>query len=117
MFAYVERSTSKPSLLEHAMEFGQTIPPPVMADVVLQSPQKHERRHEQQHMSTGPQHAAHFLQPGEIVVHVLDDVECGYEIKRAIFVRQFFARAEFDLIESTRATKRERVFRNSTPSA
>ena len=32
-------------LLEHATQLGQTIPPPVIADFVLQAPQKHERRH------------------------------------------------------------------------
>jgi len=81
-----------------------------MTDVVLQAPEKHERRHKQQDSSTRPQHAPQLGQTCEIVVQVFDDVERGYEIERAVFVWERFSSAEPDFIEPALATERECVF-------
>jgi hypothetical protein len=58
-----------------------------MADIVLKTPQEHKSRHKQQSSTTRSQHALHLAQTRKVVVHVFDDVERSYEIKRAIFVR------------------------------
>jgi len=44
----------KAGLFEHMSEFGQTIAPAMMTHIILQAPQKHERRHKQQHPPAGP---------------------------------------------------------------
>jgi len=84
----------------------------MMAYVILQPPEKHERRHKQQHAPAGSQHASHLFQSREIVVHVLNHVERRHQIERAVFVRKFLSRAEFYFIETTLATERECIFRN-----
>ena len=77
----------KSGLLEHAPQFRQTVSTPVMAHVVLKSPQKHKRRYEQQSSTARSQHAMHLAQTSEVVVHVFDDIKRSYEIKRAVIVR------------------------------
>jgi len=44
----------KAGLFEHMSEFRQTIAPAMMTHIILQTPQKHERRHKQQHPPAGP---------------------------------------------------------------
>src|ERR1051325_4375886 len=84
----------------------------MMADVVLQAPQEHERWHKQQHAPARPQHAPHLTKPREIVVHMFDDIERRHEIERAILVRKRFGCAKLYFVEPTLATERKRVFRN-----
>src|SRR6185369_2635727 len=66
----------------------------------------------QQHAPAGTQHTPHLFQSGEVVVHVFDDVERRNQVKRAVVVRHLFTRAECDLVQSSLATKRERVLGN-----
>src|SRR6185369_12078445 len=84
----------------------------MMADVVLQAPKKHKRRHKYQHTPAGPQHTPHLSESGKIVVHVLDYVECSYEIEGSVVVRKLFTCAKLHVLQSALATERQRVFRN-----
>src|SRR6185312_8922511 len=43
---------------------------------------------------------------------MLNYIERGHEIKRAVLVRQLFTRGESNLVESTLPTKRQRIFRD-----
>src|ERR1044072_6653894 len=81
----------EPGLLEYAPELRHAISPAVIAHISLQTPQKHGRRHKQQHAPAGPQHAAHLTQSGEIVIEVLDHVQRRHKIERAIVVWERFS--------------------------
>src|SRR5205807_8654528 len=86
-------------------QFSQRIAAPVMTNVILHSPKKHERRHEQKRATAGPQHSTHFAQARQVIVEMLDYIKPGYEIKRRVFVRQSFRRALLYFRQATRATE------------
>src|SRR5215213_7801435 len=65
----------KACLLEHASQLRQAITAAMIANLILQAPQKHKSRHKQESVTAGPEHAIHFAQPGKIVVHVFHHVE------------------------------------------
>src|ERR1700752_3190341 len=83
-----------------------------MTYIILQTPQKHECRHKQQHSSTWTQNPSLLTEPGEIVVHVLNHIERGYQIECAVCVRKLFTRAESYFFESTLTTESKCIFRN-----
>src|SRR6266853_1621843 len=84
----------------------------MMANVILHSPQKHERRHEQDGTPTGSEHSAHFAQTCNIIIEMLHDIKSGDQIERRIRERQTLSRALFYILESARPAEVEGFSRN-----
>ena len=59
----------------------------MMADVILHSPEKHERRHEQHCAPVGTEHSAHFAEARNIIIEMLYDIKAGDQIERSICER------------------------------
>src|SRR5258708_28220063 len=84
----------------------------MMAYVILHSPQKHERRHEQHRASVGTEYAAHFAQTRNIIIEMLHDIKSGDQIERGICERQALSCALPYLDQASRATEIERCGRD-----
>src|SRR6185369_4061081 len=84
----------------------------MMTNVVLNAPQKHERRNKHHRSSTGLQHTSHFFQPSEIIIEVLNHIQRSHQIKRLIRIRQLLSFTQANAIEPTLSTKRKRIGRN-----
>ena len=63
----------------------------MMADLILHPPQEHERRHEQDCAAVWTEHSAHFAEPRNIIVEMLDDIKGGHQIERGICEGQLSA--------------------------
>src|SRR6267154_4755964 len=79
----------------------------MMANVVLHSPQKHERPHEQDGTAIWTKHPAHFAQTGNIIIEMLHDIKSGDQIERRISEGQTLRRTLLYFIQSARPAEVE----------
>src|SRR6185295_10541735 len=80
----------KTCFFNNTTKFRHAITTPVITYFVLQTPEKHEGRHEQEHVSTLAEYTRELTQTCKIIIEVFNDVECCDQIKTVVFERQFF---------------------------
>src|SRR5882672_1309100 len=79
----------------------------MMADVILDAPEKHERGDKQDSSPVRSKYAAHLAQAGNIIIEMLDDIKPGHQIERSIFKGETLCRALLHFGQATRAAKVE----------
>src|SRR5882762_7859958 len=77
----------------------------MMADIILHSPEKHERRHKQDCAPVGTEYSAHFAEARHIIIEMLYDIKSSHQIERSIFKGQTFCGALLYFSQAARAAE------------